>query len=112
MSKTVNEMKMVRRTQRKARVSGSVRGTAERPRLSVFRSVKHIYAQIVDDTTGKTLGKQGGGDGDREAAGGQSDCQGHHAGGIRPQRVQISRARQGTGGRGTRRRIEVLTERH
>jgi large subunit ribosomal protein L18 len=55
MSKTVNEMKMVRRTQRKARVSGSVRGTTERPRLSVFRSVKHIYAQIVDDTTGKTL---------------------------------------------------------
>jgi large subunit ribosomal protein L18 len=55
MSKSVNEMKMVRRTQRKARVSGSVRGSSERPRLSVFRSVKHIYAQIVDDTTGRTL---------------------------------------------------------
>ncbi len=55
MSKSVNELKKVRRTQRKARVSGSVRGTTERPRLSVFRSVKHIYAQIVDDTTGRTL---------------------------------------------------------
>ncbi len=33
----------------------SVRGSTERPRLSIFRSVKHIYAQIVDDTTGKTL---------------------------------------------------------
>ena len=55
MSKSVNELKKVRRTQRKARVSGSVRGSTERPRLSVFRSVKHIYAQIVDDTTGRTL---------------------------------------------------------
>ena len=55
MSKTVNNLKLVRRTQRKARVSGSVRGSTERPRLSVFRSLKHIYAQIIDDTTGKTL---------------------------------------------------------
>jgi large subunit ribosomal protein L18 len=55
MSKSSNAIKQVRRRQRKARVSGSVRGTTERPRLSVFRSVKHIYAQIVDDTTGKTL---------------------------------------------------------
>src|SRR5437868_9251957 len=55
MSNSVNKLKLERREQRKARVSGSVRGTTERPRLAVFRSVKHIYAQIVDDTTGKTL---------------------------------------------------------
>ena len=55
MSDAINNLKLVRRTQRKARVSGSVRGSTERPRLSVFRSVKHIYAQIVDDTTGNTL---------------------------------------------------------
>ena len=30
-------------------------GTPERPRLTVFRSLKHMYAQVVDDTTGKTL---------------------------------------------------------
>lgn len=30
-------------------------GTPERPRLTVFRSLKHIYAQLVDDTTGRTL---------------------------------------------------------
>jgi large subunit ribosomal protein L18 len=55
MGETINKLKLVRRTQRRARVSGSVRGNTERPRLSVFRSVKHIYAQIIDDTTGKTL---------------------------------------------------------
>ena len=32
-----------------------VRGTAERPRLAVFRSLNHIYAQIIDDAAGKTL---------------------------------------------------------
>jgi large subunit ribosomal protein L18 len=55
MSATINKLKLVQRERRKARVSGSVRGSAERPRLSVFRSVKHIYAQIVDDATGRTL---------------------------------------------------------
>jgi len=36
-------------------VRGLIKGTLERPRLSVFRSNKHIYAQIIDDTTSKTL---------------------------------------------------------
>ncbi len=55
MSQTINTLKLTRRAQRKSRTAGSVRGTTERPRLSVFRSVKNIYAQIIDDTTGKTL---------------------------------------------------------
>jgi large subunit ribosomal protein L18 len=37
------------------RVRAKVKGTAERPRLSVRRSLKHIYAQIINDATGKTL---------------------------------------------------------
>jgi large subunit ribosomal protein L18 len=32
-----------------------LRGTTERPRLAVFRSLKHIYAQVIDDTTGRTI---------------------------------------------------------
>lgn len=40
---------------RKFRVRNNVFGTAERPRLSVFRSSRHIYAQIVDDMSGVTL---------------------------------------------------------
>lgn len=38
-----------------SRIRKKVSGTAERPRLAVFRSVSHIYAQIIDDKTGNTL---------------------------------------------------------
>jgi large subunit ribosomal protein L18 len=43
------------RIRRRRRVRKPLRGTAERPRLSVFRTSKHIYAQVIDDTAGKTL---------------------------------------------------------
>ena len=43
------------RLKRKARIRRKLSGTQERPRLSVYKSLKHIYAQVVDDTTGRTL---------------------------------------------------------
>jgi large subunit ribosomal protein L18 len=43
------------RAKRKKRVRTKVKGTPQRPRLSVFRTAKHIYAQIIDDTAAKTL---------------------------------------------------------
>jgi len=43
------------RKKRHRRVRGKIAGTPERPRLNVFRSGKHIYAQIIDDTKGVTL---------------------------------------------------------
>jgi len=43
------------RIKRHQRVRGKISGTAERPRLSVFRSEKNIYAQIIDDVAGNTL---------------------------------------------------------
>ena len=45
----------VQRKRRHKRVRGKVSGTPERPRLNVFRSEKHIYAQVIDDTKGVTL---------------------------------------------------------
>ena len=47
--------KVQKRQARHARVRKHISGTPERPRLCVFRSTKHIYAQVIDDTTGNTL---------------------------------------------------------
>jgi len=49
------EVKEQRRQRRKMRVRRRVFGTAERPRLTVFRSLQNIYAQMIDDQTGRTL---------------------------------------------------------
>src|SRR5438445_4710725 len=43
------------RQRRKRSIRKKVEGSVERPRLSVYRSLNHIYAQVIDDTTGKTL---------------------------------------------------------
>jgi large subunit ribosomal protein L18 len=43
------------REKRKARIRTKLSGTAARPRLTVYKSLKHMYAQLVDDTSGKTL---------------------------------------------------------
>jgi len=48
-------MQNVKRKRRQTRVRGKISGTAERPRLNVFKSLKNIYVQVIDDTTGKTL---------------------------------------------------------
>ena len=47
--------KLEARLKRKNRIRRKLSGTAERPRLTVYKSLKHIYAQVVDDTTGRTL---------------------------------------------------------
>ena len=47
--------RLVSRLKRKKRIRKNIFGNQERPRLSVFRSSKHIYAQIIDDTKGATL---------------------------------------------------------
>ena len=53
--KSISEKRRQARIRRHKRVRMKVAGTSERPRLSVFRSVKHITAQIHDDLTGKCL---------------------------------------------------------
>ena len=47
--------KLTGRERRKLRIRRKISGTTERPRLSVFRTGRHIYAQVVDDTGGGTL---------------------------------------------------------
>jgi len=51
----MSEKSQLARTRRHQRVRKRVSGTLERPRLNVFRSDKHIYAQVIDDAAGHTL---------------------------------------------------------
>ncbi len=51
------------RDRRRTRIRAKIKGTAERPRLSIFRSNKHIYAQLIDDVKGETLAADLGGAG-------------------------------------------------
>ena len=53
MAKTA--IKTITRRKRQVRVRKKVRGTTERPRLNVFKSARHIYAQLIDDTKGASI---------------------------------------------------------
>ena len=55
MSASTNMKKRDLRARRKASIRKKVEGSVERPRLSVYRSLNHIYAQVIDDISGKTL---------------------------------------------------------
>ncbi|MBD3791445.1 MAG: 50S ribosomal protein L18 [Campylobacterales bacterium] len=55
MLKSIQKRKNKLRAQRKARVRGKIFGTAELPRLTIFKSNKHFYAQAIDDNAGATL---------------------------------------------------------
>ena len=50
-----NKLKTLRRSRRKTGIRKRVFGSPDQPRLSIFRSSKHVYAQIIDDFAGKTL---------------------------------------------------------
>lgn len=47
--------KLTSRERRKLRIRNKISGTSERPRLSVFRSARHVYAQVIDDAKGTTI---------------------------------------------------------
>jgi large subunit ribosomal protein L18 len=51
----ITKNRTANRKRSKVHIRMSVTGTGERPRLTVFRSLRHVYAQVVDDATGKTL---------------------------------------------------------
>ena len=61
------------RTRRHRRVRKKVRGTADRPRLAVFRSANHIYAQVIDDVAGRTVAAASSIEADLKGVGGNVD---------------------------------------
>ncbi len=68
--KDSNEM----RKRRHRRIRGKVSGTAARPRLCVFRSLKNIYAQVIDDVTGTTIASASSLEKDMASYGGNKDA--------------------------------------
>ena len=64
---------------RHTRLRKKVAGTPERPRLAVFRSLRHIYAQVIDDTTGRTLVSASSGEAIKENGGPITPKIGHSA---------------------------------
>ena len=119
------DLKVVGRKIRHLRVRTKVQGTAERPRLAIYRSLNHIYAQVVDDAAGRTLvsvdsrsadfrGKaKSGGNVAAAKIVGELVAQKAKAGGIgqgrlRPRRLPVPRAGQGPGRGGPRRRPGFL----
>ena len=118
-----------RRDRIKYRIRKRVTGNEERPRLTVFRSVAHMYVQVVDDMTGRTIASAStvepavkgalaksakGGNVDGAKAIGKTIAaaaarEGRQARGVRSKRVPLSRAREGSGRRGARSRSGVLT---
>ena len=98
------------REKSKARIRKKLSGTTERPRLTVYKSLKHIYAQVVDDTTGNTLAfasslskeLKGKKEGDKKAdakrvgtAIAEVPRRRHRRGGVRPQRLPLPRPHRG-----------------
>ena len=62
------------RLRRHTRVRGKVSGTAERPRLCVYRSLNHIYAQVIDDVKGVTIAAAGSNEKDFGMTGGNKEA--------------------------------------
>ncbi len=49
------QKKLERRMKKRIRIKKTISGTAQRPRLTVYRSLKHVYAMLIDDTSGRTI---------------------------------------------------------
>jgi len=62
------------RKKRHGRIRNKITGTAQRPRLNVFRSARHIYAQLIDDVAGTTLAQASTQDKGFEGVGGNKDA--------------------------------------
>jgi large subunit ribosomal protein L18 len=101
------------RVRRHARVRRKIRGVAERPRLAVYRSNRHIYAQLVDDQTGRTLAAASSLDSDAKGAEGDKKAVAKVVGQLIAQRAKeagVERAVFDRGGRLYHGRVQSLAE--
>ena len=100
------------RIRRHARVRKHISGSAERPRLAVYRSNRHIYAQLVDDLTARTLASASDLEAEAGASGGKSD-RAKAVGALLAKRAKgagVERVVFDRGGRLYHGRVEALAE--
>src|SRR3972149_4085650 len=98
------------RHKRHARIRLTVEGTAPRPRLAVFRSLNQIYAQVIDDAAGRTIAAASSLEKELRSAK-DTKTERAKAGGLRPGRFPLPRARQVAGRGGPRSRPRLLAPR-
>ncbi len=101
------------RLRRHRRVRKRVDGSANRPRLAVFRSARHIYAQIVDDTSGRTLASASTLDADLRSADGDKKARAARVGALIAERAKaagVSRVQFDRGGFAYQGRIASLAD--
>ncbi len=82
------------RAKRHRRVRAKVQGTPQRPRLNVFRSLQHIYAQVIDDTAGHTLAAAGSLDKELRTADGTKTDDAKAVGRLLAERAQAAGVKQ------------------
>jgi large subunit ribosomal protein L18 len=78
------------RVRRHRRVRKAVVGSTDRPRLAVFRSARHIYAQVIDDTTGRTLASASTLDSSLKGAGGKKSEAAKRVGSLIAERLKTA----------------------
>ncbi|MGH2759044.1 MAG: 50S ribosomal protein L18 [Actinomycetota bacterium] len=101
------------RIRRHRRVRKRVLGAPDRPRLAVFRSARHIYAQIVDDTTGRTLAAASTLDADARSATGDKKARAGRVGALIAERAKaagVSRVSFDRGGFAYQGRVAALAD--
>lgn len=123
MAQSVSATRRISRLRRHTRLRKKLSGTAERPRLVVHRSARHIHVQLVNDLNGTTVAAASSIEADVRGVPGDKkgpQCAGrpvdrragqsrrHRHRGIRPRRVYLRRTNRRAGRRRTRERIEFL----
>lgn len=107
------ELKTIRRQRRRKGIRKTIIGVPSRPRLAVYRSLRHIYVQVIDDLTGRTLASASTGD-----KGGKAETGGNCAGAAAVGKTIAERAKKAgveavvfdRGGRKYHGRIKALAD--
>ena len=90
LKKSRGKSKTAARNRRHARLRKHINGTAERPRLVVSRSSRHVFVQVIDDAAGRTLASASTMEQDLRASGDDKTAKAHRVGGLVAERAKAA----------------------